>query len=57
MATSFTAYIVVRAQIVMATGQLTFPTKPVSVEDCDYSFELRSVWNATTSAYVSRSAA
>ncbi|TDG45722.1 hypothetical protein AWZ03_007860 [Drosophila navojoa] len=50
MATSFTAYVVVRAQIAMATGQMTFPTKPVSVEECDYSSELRSNWNATTSA-------
>ncbi|XP_023176124.2 sodium-coupled monocarboxylate transporter 2 isoform X5 [Drosophila hydei] len=50
VATSFTAYIVVRAQIAMATGQMTFTAKPVSVDDCDYSFKRHSNWNATTNA-------
>ncbi|KAH8247926.1 hypothetical protein KR038_012026 [Drosophila bunnanda] len=49
-ASSFTAYIVVRAQIAIFTGSLTFPTKPVSVEECDYSFDLPANWNATTTA-------
>ncbi|XP_060646201.1 sodium-coupled monocarboxylate transporter 1 isoform X1 [Drosophila nasuta] len=50
LAASFVSYIVVRAQIALATGQLTFPTKPVSVEDCDYSFELAANWNATSTS-------
>ncbi|XP_017026819.1 sodium-coupled monocarboxylate transporter 2 isoform X1 [Drosophila kikkawai] len=50
VASSFTAYIVVRAQIAIFTGSLTFPTKPVSVEECDYSFDLPANWNATTTA-------
>ncbi|XP_043948331.1 sodium-coupled monocarboxylate transporter 2 isoform X1 [Drosophila biarmipes] len=49
-ASTFTAYIVVRAQIAIFTGDLTFPTKPVSVEDCDYTFDLPENWNATTTA-------
>ncbi|XP_017052606.1 sodium-coupled monocarboxylate transporter 1 isoform X1 [Drosophila ficusphila] len=50
IASSFTAYIVVRAQVAIFTGELTFPGKPVSVEDCDYSFDLPENWNATTTA-------
>ncbi|XP_023035679.1 sodium-coupled monocarboxylate transporter 1 isoform X1 [Drosophila willistoni] len=46
--TSFTAYVVVRAQIAMFTGQMVFPTKPVSVEECSYDFELPHNWNTTT---------
>ncbi|EDV53601.2 uncharacterized protein Dere_GG11440 [Drosophila erecta] len=49
-ACTYTAYIVVRAQIAIFTGALTFPTKPVSIEDCDYTFDLPANWNATTSA-------
>ncbi|XP_017079739.2 sodium-coupled monocarboxylate transporter 2-like [Drosophila eugracilis] len=49
-ASSFTAYIVVRAQIAIFTGELTFPTKPVSIEDCDYTFDLPENWNATSTA-------
>ncbi|XP_026848234.1 sodium-coupled monocarboxylate transporter 1 isoform X1 [Drosophila persimilis] len=49
-ASTFTAYIVVRAQIAIFTGQMTSPTKPVSVEDCDYLFDLPDNWNATTMA-------
>ncbi|XP_070137118.1 sodium-coupled monocarboxylate transporter 1 isoform X1 [Drosophila bipectinata] len=49
-AASFTAYIVVRAQMAIFSGTLTFPTKPVSIEDCDYSFDMPSNWNATTPA-------
>ncbi|XP_037714169.1 sodium-coupled monocarboxylate transporter 2 isoform X2 [Drosophila subpulchrella] len=49
-ASTFTAYIVVRAQIAIFTGALTFPAKPVSVEDCDYTFDLPENWNATTTA-------
>ncbi|EDW45056.1 GM10281, partial [Drosophila sechellia] len=51
-ASSFTAYIVVRAQIAIFTGSLTFPAKPVSIEDCDYTFDLPENWNATITAYV-----
>ncbi|XP_068156269.1 LOW QUALITY PROTEIN: sodium-coupled monocarboxylate transporter 2-like [Drosophila tropicalis] len=50
VATSFTAYVVVRAQIAMFTGQMVFPTKPVSVEECSYDFEFPHNWNATTAA-------
>ncbi|XP_022209719.2 sodium-coupled monocarboxylate transporter 1 isoform X1 [Drosophila obscura] len=49
-ASAFTAYIVVRAQIAIFTGQMTWPTKPVSVEDCDYLFDLPDNWNVTTPA-------
>ncbi|XP_017129021.1 sodium-coupled monocarboxylate transporter 1-like isoform X1 [Drosophila elegans] len=49
-ASSFTAYIVVKAQIAIFTGALTFPAKPVSVEDCDYTFDLPDNWNATNTA-------
>ncbi|XP_033165302.1 sodium-coupled monocarboxylate transporter 1 isoform X1 [Drosophila mauritiana] len=54
-ASSFTAYIVVRAQIAIFTGSLTFPAKPVSIEDCDYTFDLPANWNATTTATPSES--
>ncbi|XP_030373602.1 sodium-coupled monocarboxylate transporter 1 isoform X3 [Scaptodrosophila lebanonensis] len=50
IATTFTGYVVVRAQIALATGQMSFPTKPVSVEECDYDFVLPANWNSTTSA-------
>ncbi|BFF88782.1 sodium-coupled monocarboxylate transporter 1 [Drosophila madeirensis] len=49
-ASTFTAYIVVRAQIAIFTGQMSSPTKPVSVEDCNYLFDLPDNWNATTPA-------
>ncbi|XP_034140091.1 sodium-coupled monocarboxylate transporter 1-like isoform X1 [Drosophila guanche] len=49
-ASTFTAYIVVRAQIAIFTGQMSSPTKPVSVEDCDYLFDLPDNWNSTTPA-------
>ncbi|XP_002053462.3 sodium-coupled monocarboxylate transporter 2 [Drosophila virilis] len=50
VATTFTCYIVVRAQIAIATGQMNFHMKPVSVEDCDYSFEVNANWNTPSSA-------
>ncbi|XP_064554489.1 sodium-coupled monocarboxylate transporter 2-like [Drosophila montana] len=50
VATTFTCYIVVRAQIAMATGQMNFPMKPVSVEDCDYSFEVHANSNTPSGA-------
>lgn len=38
MAMISTAYIVVRAQSDIALGILKFPTKPTSIEGCDYAF-------------------
>nr|XP_017101984.2 sodium-coupled monocarboxylate transporter 2 [Drosophila bipectinata] len=51
-ASSLIAYIVVRAQMAIFNGTLTFSSKPVSVEDCDYSFDLKDNWNVTTPEYL-----
>lgn len=51
-ASTLIAYIVIRAQMAIFNGTLTFPSKPVSVEECDYSFVLQDSWNMTTPAYV-----
>ncbi|XP_058984479.1 sodium-coupled monocarboxylate transporter 1 isoform X2 [Musca domestica] len=40
-------YIAVRSQIDAALGLLRFPTKPVSIDGCPYSFDMSHVVNST----------
>ncbi|XP_037950756.1 sodium-coupled monocarboxylate transporter 1-like [Teleopsis dalmanni] len=46
VAVSITGYIVVRAQVAFAAGEVIFPTKPVSVDGCTYEFDRNLLLNA-----------
>ncbi|XP_052866160.1 sodium-coupled monocarboxylate transporter 1-like [Anopheles cruzii] len=41
------AYIVIRAQVAIAAKEIVFPTKPVSIEGCEYDFNLPPGYNVT----------
>ncbi|XP_040153640.1 sodium-coupled monocarboxylate transporter 1-like [Anopheles arabiensis] len=42
------SYIVIRAQIAVAAREMPIPAKPVSVEGCEYEFELPPGYNTST---------